>query len=68
MSDFNKQKLELLQDINKVIQTIDDKVDTFIVSRFHKNTNMRKVANDAFIKKVKKTTDIAKVMSNKYER
>lgn len=66
MNDFEQRKLELLQDINRVIEAIDDEVDTFIVSRMHPNPKVREIANGAFEKKKEKTTHIIKEMIKKY--
>ncbi len=68
MNNFEQKKLELLQDINKVIEAIDDEVDAFIVSRMHSNQKVRKIANEAFEKKKEKTFSIAKEMVKKYDR
>lgn len=67
MDSFEAQKLELLQDLNKVIEAVDDEVDTFIVSRMHTNPKVRKIANEAFERKKEKTIRIAKEMSKKYD-
>ncbi|MEM4326306.1 MAG: hypothetical protein QXU40_03315 [Candidatus Pacearchaeota archaeon] len=66
MDSFDQRKLDLLQDINKVIEAIDDEVDTFIVSRMHSNPKVREIANEAFEKKKEKTIRIAKEMIEKY--
>lgn len=66
MNNFEQRKLELLQDIGRVIKAIDDEVDTFIVSRMHSNLKVREIADTAFEKKKEKTTRIAKEMVKKY--
>ena len=64
-NNFEQRKLELIQDINRVIKAIDDEVDTFIVSRMHSNQLVRKIANEAFEKKKEKTISITKEMIKK---
>lgn len=68
MNKFTQRKIQLLQDIDKVIKAIDDEVDTFIVSRMHSNPKVRKLANEAFERKKEITKCIAKEMNNKYDR
>ena len=66
MNIFNQRKLELLQDIGRVIRAINDEADTFIVSRMHSNPKVRKIANEAFERKKEKTVCIAKEITKKY--
>ena len=68
MNNFDQKELELLQDINKAIETIDDEVDTFIVSRIHSNPKVRKIENEAFERKKENTISIAKEMVKKYDK
>ena len=65
MNNFEQRKLELIQDINRVIGAIDDEVDTFIVSRMHPNQLVRKIANEAFEKKKEKTIAVTNEMIKK---
>lgn len=66
MNNFEQRKLELLQDINKVIEAIDDEIDTFIVSRMHSNPKVREIADRAYERKKEKTIRIAREVVKKY--
>lgn len=68
MNKFDQSKLQLSQDINKVIIAIDDEVDTFVVSRMHTNPKIRKLANEAYERKRENRVRTAKIMIRKYGR
>lgn len=58
--------LELRVDINKIVEAIEDEVDTFIISRTHPNRKIRRLIGESFIERAEKTSLIASKMAEKY--
>lgn len=68
MTDTTKpiNKIELLQDIRKMIEACQDEVDTFVVSRCEKDIKKQELLNSIFEKQKTKRIETAKQLYEKY--
>ena len=60
MENFNDKKLELLENIGKLSEAIDDEVDWYIASFTEKDSKRRALARNFFYEKQKERVQLAK--------
>ncbi|EKE12881.1 MAG: hypothetical protein ACD_13C00134G0042 [uncultured bacterium] len=60
MENYNERKLNLLQNIGKLIKVIDDEVDWYIASFREKDPKRRMLARTFFFEKLKERERLAK--------
>jgi len=66
MGEFNRTKIELLQDIQKVVEAIDTEIDWFLIYLYEKDKSKRKIYHSIYREKANKLRNIADEMTKKH--